>query len=155
LTRVSHRELSNWPAHVQDQINAKLAGQLPAAKAAAQVFEAPPPPKPQTRQRHELGRMNKIERDFSAVLTAMKVRGEMRWWKHEEVKFRLANLCWYIPDFVCLMADGHLEVYECKGFTEGDAAVKLRMFHEEHPEFGLTVVKRAKGGGGWIYDRRR
>jgi hypothetical protein len=152
LTRVSHRDLANWPAHLQAQINAKLAEQTTVTRAQAQVIDTPPPaPKPESV--HVKGRMNGIETDFSAVLAAMVINGEALWWKHESFNFRLADRCWYLPDFFVVMVDGSVEIFETKGFMRDDAAVKLRMFRECYPAFGLTVVKRAKGGG-WIYDRR-
>jgi hypothetical protein len=75
-------------------------------------------------------RMNKTEVEFSYVLEARKRAGEIDGWAFESVKLRLADGCWYLPDF---MAWGKaFTFYEVKGaHIWDDAMVKFKVAREQ------------------------
>jgi len=97
--------------------------------------------------------MNKTEAAYSAVLDARKARGEVAWWRFGALNLRIGEKCFYHTDFMVLLADGHIELHETKGFMRDDAQVKLRAIREMYPFFAVVVVKKGKGGT-WEYDRR-
>jgi hypothetical protein len=78
--------------------------------------------------------MNRTEEAyFLSVLMPRKNAGELFSIHYEAMKFQLGTRSWYMPDFLCVRADGGLEIHEVKGFMESDAAVKLRVFASTYP----------------------
>jgi hypothetical protein len=76
--------------------------------------------------------------------------GEVLWYKFEGIKLRLADNCFYHPDYIVLLANGEMEVHECKGYMREDAALKIRVAAEEYPfRFILVYAKAKKDGGGF------
>jgi len=98
------------------------------------------------------GVMNKTEAEYALQLEALKQAGEIQWYKFEGIKFRLANSCFYNPDFAVLRSDGMMEIHEVKGFWRDDAKVKIKVASELYPFVFKAVFKLPnKRGGGWEY----
>lgn len=101
--------------------------------------------------RHEPGRMNKLETDYSRHLDSRKQRGEIFGYFFESFKLRLADKTWYTPDFLVILADGTLEFHETKGFRRDDAMVKIKVAAEQYPVFAFLLVEQAQGA--WAMSR--
>lgn len=91
------------------------------------------------------GTMNKLETKFSEHLKALEHSGEILWWKFEGVKLRLADKTFLTVDFAAMGSDGLLTMYECKGFMEEDANVKLKCAAAGYP-FRFVLVTKGKAG---------
>ena len=110
--------------------------------------------KPQDRMlalgRLPAGAMNKTEAAYANHLEALRRDGDVRWWKFEGVKLRLADNTFYTPDFAVMAADGVLEMHETKGFWRDDARVKIKVAAAQFPFrfFALKPLPK-KQGGGW------
>ncbi len=94
--------------------------------------------------------MNKLESDFCQTLEDRKRAGEIVWYAYEAINLRLADRTFWKPDFLAMLADGTLVIYECKGFMEGHALVRIKVAAEMYP-FPIIIVKAIpkKQGGGW------
>lgn len=90
------------------------------------------------RVRHEPGKMNRLEAEYSAFLCGVFHR-------FESIKFRLADKTYYTPDFMVMQTDGSIEFHEVKGFWEDDARVKVKVFAEMYPEFVVKAITKQKG----------
>jgi hypothetical protein len=114
-----------------------------------------PPPGGGRRERFALGRlragvMNKSEAAYAAHLEGCKQAGSVLWWKFEGLKFRLADGCFYTPDFAVLNAANEMELHEVKGFWQEDARVKIKCAAELFPfRFVALTARSKKAGGGW------
>jgi hypothetical protein len=97
------------------------------------------------------GRMNKTEAAYAQLLEARRALGEIRDFKFESVKLRLADRTWYTPDFWLDMADGSIEVHEVKGRWQDDARVKIKVAAEAHPRYRFIAIQRA-GRHGWRFE---
>lgn len=74
----------------------------------------------------------------------MKRAGQILDYWFEGWKWRLrAKATWFTPDFVVQWPDGTLEVREIKGFMEGDAWLKLKLFAALYP-IHVKVIRRVK-----------
>lgn len=93
------------------------------------------------------GEMNKLEQSYGAYLDMRKARGEIAWWRFGPAKLKLADKCWYHPDFFVMLNDGTIEIHETKGHMESDAASKLRMVADVWWMFRLVLVRRSATGG--------
>jgi hypothetical protein len=89
--------------------------------------------------------MNKLEAAYSAELDLLLRAGEIRGWKFEAVKLRLADKTFYTPDFLVVLKDGSLEFHETKGFWRDDARVKIKVAAEMYPMFRFAALKKTKG----------
>jgi hypothetical protein len=100
--------------------------------------------------RLKTGTMNKTEAEYAAHLEILKRAGEIRWYKFEGVKLRLADNTFYTPDFLVMADDWSLECREVKGFWQDDARVKIKVAADIYP-FRFLAVKKVskKAGGGW------
>jgi hypothetical protein len=92
------------------------------------------------------GTMNKTEQAYADHLRLEERAGRVIWWKFEPLKLRLADACFYEPDFLVLPSDGVLEVHEVKGFWRDDARVKIKVAASLFP-IRFIAVTRTKGGG--------
>lgn len=100
--------------------------------------------------RMETGRMNATEARYAAHLAARQVAGAVLWFAFEAVKFRLADLTFYTPDFLVMPAGCVLEVHEVKGHWEEDARVKIKVAASLFPfRFYGIKEKPKKAGGGY------
>lgn len=100
--------------------------------------------------RMKAGTKNKLEAAYEKYLEERKQAGEILWYKFEGIKLRLADNCFYNPDFAVMLKSGEIEIHECKGFMRDDAAVKIKVAAEEYPfRFVLVYAKPKKEGGGF------
>lgn len=105
--------------------------------------------KTQALGRLKTGEMNKTEAAYDAHLAALQFAGEILWYKFEGLKFRLADVTFYTPDFAVMKANGVIELHEVKGFWQDDARVKIKVAASLYP-FQFIAVK--KDGKGWQYE---
>lgn len=110
------------------------------------------------RRLQALGRLpagveNRMELRYRAELELRKRAGEILEFWFEGFKFRLADNCFYTPDYVVQLPNGELECHEVKGFWTDDARVKAKVFVDRYP-FRLMIVtsRKAKDGGGFLVE---
>lgn len=100
--------------------------------------------------RLKTGEMNKTEAAYARHLEGLKATGEVAWFRFEGLKFRLADGCFYTPDFAVMRGDGAMEAHEVKGHWSDDARVKIKVAAEMYPLRFLAVrVVAKRNGGGW------
>ncbi|TXN38969.1 DUF1064 domain-containing protein [Methylobacterium sp. WL30] len=100
--------------------------------------------------RLKTGEMNKTEAAYARHLEGLKAAGEVAWYRFEGLKFRLADGCFYTPDFAVMRGDGAMECHEVKGHWSDDARVKIKVAAEMYPLRFLAIrVLAKKHGGGW------
>lgn len=98
--------------------------------------------------RMKAGKMNKTEAAYEQVLKARKFAGEIEWYAFEPINIRLADKCFYSPDFMVMLAGGAIEIHEVKGtFIQDDALVKIKAASEALP-FQFCIMKLENGQ--WI-----
>lgn len=97
--------------------------------------------------RMKAGKMNKTEAAYAAVLEARKHAGELAWYAFEPINIRLADKCFYSPDFMVMLSSGEIEIHEVKGFWTDDALVKIKVAATILP-FKFIAVRLEKGQ--WI-----
>lgn len=103
--------------------------------------------------RLKVGLMNKTEAAYGQHLEALRVAGEVAWFKFEGVKLRLADNTFYTPDFAVMRTDGVMELHEVKGFWQDDARVKIKVAADLYPfRFIAIKAKTKKEGGGWALE---
>ena len=100
------------------------------------------PPRP----RHTPGQMNRLEERYSEYLRTLFVTGIVEGYEFEPIKFRLAQRCFYTPDFMIIHKD-HISFIDVKGHIEDDSLVKLKTVATKYPwfEFGLVTFDRRAG----------
>jgi hypothetical protein len=90
--------------------------------------------------------MNKTEREWSVMLEARRVAGELLYWSYEPIKVRMADNTFYTPDFLVVLASGAMELHEVKGaFVMDDARLKFKLVAEHFPA-ALVWAQKVKGG---------
>ena len=100
--------------------------------------------------RLKTGEMNKTEAAYNRSLELLQSAGEIAWFKFEGLKFRLADGCFFTPDFVVMKPDGVMEAHEVKGYMQDDANVKIKVAASMYPfRFIVVKVRAKKDGGGW------
>lgn len=100
--------------------------------------------------RLKAGERNKTERAYENLLEAMRISGDVLWYKFEGMKLRLADNTFYTPDFAVMLSSGQIEMHEVKGFWQDDARVKIKIAAELYPfRFVAAKPKAKKNGGGW------
>jgi hypothetical protein len=82
------------------------------------------------------------------MLEAMKRAGDIADWKFESVKLRLADGCYYIPDFMVIETLSPLKIkfVEIKGFLRDDARVKFLTAKEIHHWAEFEMLRKTKDG---------
>jgi hypothetical protein len=104
-------------------------------------------------KRHKPGVMNQTETAFADLLQARKLAGEIIDFQFEAITFKLADGCRYTPDFAIWLADGSMELVDCKGAGPVDdkSRVKVKVAAEKFPMFLFVIEQRQakKNGGGW------
>jgi hypothetical protein len=95
-------------------------------------------------KRHKPGEMNQTESVYAEMLQARKLAGEVIDWQFEALKFRLADLCFYTPDFSVFLSDGTFEFVDAKGGGPMDdkSIVKVKVAAERFPYFRFVIEKR-------------
>lgn len=97
------------------------------------------------------GAMNKTEAAYAANLERRRIAGEVSWFRFEGMKFRLADKTFYSPDFAVMLADGHLEMHEVKGFWQDDARVKIKVAADQYPMRFIAVQGKYTKATGWTW----
>ena len=95
--------------------------------------------------------MNKLESRYAQHLDLLKLAGDVREWKYEWLRFRLADGAWYKPDFFLVMPDRSMELHETKGVWREAARVRIRVAAERHPWFRFRGVQHSKRSG-WVFE---
>ena len=93
------------------------------------------------------GTRNGTEAAYEQHLETLRLAGQIRWYRFEGIKLRLAKRTTYTPDFAVIAADGVLELHETKGRWRDDAKVKFKVAIEAYPHFRFIAMRRA--GAGW------
>lgn len=88
---------------------------------------------------------SKLERAYWVYLGARKSRGELRDFRYEALKVRLADGAWFTCDFMVMANDDVLELHETKGFMREAAHVRLKVAAEQFP-FRFFLVKKSRDG---------
>jgi hypothetical protein len=97
-----------------------------------------------------VGQMNKTELAYAGLLEGLKQSGQVKWYRFEGLKLRLADKTFYTPDFAVMRDDGVMECHEVKGWMMEDANVKIKVAADAYPFRFVVVRARAKrDGGGW------
>lgn len=107
---------------------------------------APPFAAPAAKGRVPELKMNKLESAYAELLAGRTLAGEVRWWRYEAVKLKLADHTFYTPDFVIQLANLELEFHETKGWMRDDANVKIKVAAEQYPLFRFVLCKKDKSG---------
>lgn len=103
--------------------------------------------------RLKIGARNKTEQSYENLLEAMRISGDVLWYKFEGMKLRLADNTFYTPDFFVMMANGQLEAHEVKGHWQDDARAKIKIAAEMYPfRFVAAKPKAKRDGGGWVIE---
>ena len=100
------------------------------------------------------GAMNKTEQAFAAWLDA---RPEAERWVFDQLTLRYGKRLGYTPDFVVLLKDGTVEVWEVKGsqgwLLDSESRTKWKAGAESFLgglfTFRAAVKQTKKAGGGW------
>lgn len=100
--------------------------------------------------RLKVGELNKTEQEFADLLDDWKHAGTVLWWKAHPFNIKLANNTFYRVDFLALMSDGMLTMYEVKGgYTSQSGQTKIKLASEALPVIRIVKAsKRTKKDGG-------
>ncbi|MGD9645695.1 MAG: hypothetical protein AB7U73_08280 [Pirellulales bacterium] len=102
-------------------------------------------------KRHKPGVMNRTERAYADLLEGQRLAGDIIGWLFEPMKFRLADRCFYTPDFMIFHNDQTLEFVDVKGggpINEG-AIIKGKCAAEAYWFFKFTMAERLPDRSGW------
>jgi hypothetical protein len=89
------------------------------------------------------GSMNATESDFKLLLLARFPDSTIRF---EAYKLRIADRCWYCPDFSLLHLNGTLDFFECKvRHIWEDSKIKFKAAREMYPQHHWEMWQRSKG----------
>lgn len=112
------------------------------------------------------GSLNKTETRFAGQLEEWRAAGLVRWWIAKPHSFRLADRCFWKPDFlVQWITTGHrfdklfigfdvedtgLQIIDVKGGpVEDDTMVKLRVVAELYPCYLFSIVRWKQKSWEW------
>lgn len=119
-----HMSLADLPPAMRAQAEAQLDTKSKAAKPKA----------------------NKTELAFGRRLEAEKRAGKIRSYKFNALKFRLADACFYTPDYVIWQLNGMVKLVEVKGgFIREDSLIKFKVAREMYSEFNWEMWQSVKG----------
>ena len=98
--------------------------------------------------------MNKTEAVYALELETRRLAREIKAWRFEGTKLRLANGAWYKPDFTVVGIGGEIEMHEIKGFWREAARLRIKVAAEQHPWFRFIALRRRRkrDGGGWAIE---
>lgn len=106
--------------------------------------------------RLKVGELNKTEQAYRAHLESLKQAGEVLWYRFEGIKLRLADKTFLTVDFAVMLADGQLQMHDCKGskaIFHDDARVKMKVAADSYPfAFKVAYPLSKKEGGGWLIE---
>jgi hypothetical protein len=97
------------------------------------------------------GYASRLEARYAEHLTALVRAGEVAEWWYEPFSIKLAPNTFHRPDFLVQLADGSMELHECKGFFRDDALVKSKITASMYP-FPYLVCRWGKASG-WVVER--
>ena len=120
----------------------QFAGALRHAAPCQSPAAEPKPAREQKPKRQKY--RSKLDERYHAHLLAQLQAGEIEHVGYETVRLRLADGCWYKPDF-WVIRKGKTEVHEAKGFMREAARLRLLIAAELHP-YPFYLV-RADGAG--------
>jgi hypothetical protein len=145
----------SWRERIREE-NERLGIKPMPRREYTEEEQAPPQastPK-EARPRHEAGKMNGLEKRYAAYLDIRKAVGEIRGWRFEAIKLRLAPATFYSVDFTVQMADGSFEQHEVKGgHWEDDARVKIKCAAVMFPEYRFIAAKeKDRQRSEWIFE---
>jgi hypothetical protein len=93
------------------------------------------------------------EKEYAERLETLRMFGELESWKHEPMRFRLADGAWYKPDFMVIERDGEIAFEEVKGFERPAAILRWKVAADLYPMFVWRMV--SKRDGAWIVTREK
>lgn len=133
-------------AHTVKQLKAAIENGAKHEQAVLRRMSAEAPQaRTQALGRMKAGKMNKTEQAYADILEARKHAGEIVWYAFEPINIRLADKCFYSPDFMVMLANGVIEIHETKGgYITDDSLVKIKAAAELLP-FQFCIMKREKG----------
>lgn len=113
-----------------------------------------------SRPRHVASVMNKLETKYAAHLEMRKTTGEIREYRFEPMKLRLAPRTYFDVDFLVLARDSwptmtdsySVELHEVKGHWEDDARVKMKVAATMFPWWTFRGVQWDKTTNNWRYE---
>lgn len=105
-------------------------------------------------EKNALG-MNKTEARYAQYLEEQKAARVIQYYAFEPWKVRIADDCYYIPDFLVLDANGHLSLHDAKAWwkkskkvgVKEDAMVKMKAVAALYPF--LTMLMTWEVDGRW------
>lgn len=100
-----------------------------------------------------MNRMNTLERRYAQRLSLLKRAGKIQTYRFEAVRFRLADRCWYTPDFLVVLPNNAIECHETKGFMRDDAAIKWKAVADLYPFWRFFLVRWKGPKYGWDIQR--
>lgn len=137
--------MTRWTEEQLAEYRGRLANarRLPVVNTSARPFALPN----NTAGAFALGRlptgvMNKTEKAYAEHLAYLQTLRRVLWWMFEPIKLRLADGCFYSPDFMVMPDDCRLELHEVKGFWRDDARVKIKVAAARFPFRFIAVTKR-------------
>ena len=93
------------------------------------------------------GQLNKTEQAFAQLLDQWKREGKVQWWKAHPFSIKLAKNTHYRLDFLALMGDGLVTMFEVKGtYTSEKGQAKIKLAAEALPIFRMVKAERQAGG---------
>jgi len=108
-------------------------------------------PKGYARGRTPKGVMNRLEKKYALeVLDPAMERGFVAGYWYEKVRFELAKLTYYTPDFKVYFRDGTVEYHEVKGRWLDKARVKIKIAASMWPIYRWIGVMWK--GKQWVYE---
>ena len=140
---------------------AQVAAHIERTKRAERSSVPPAAPQTSIQRLRALGRlktgeMNDTERRYADHLETRKLAGEVIWYEFEAIKLKLADNTHLTVDFSVMLADGQLEMHDCKGskaIYQDDAKVKMKWAAQRYPfVFRAAFPKSKKDGGGWLVE---
>jgi hypothetical protein len=106
------------------------------------------------------------EKAFVKLLQQRQTLGEVIWWSEHPVSLRLGERIHYVPDFMAVLADGTICIYEVKGpagfkgtrlngggtGSGNESRAKFLQAVEAYPlfRFVLATKQRKRDGGGFV-----
>lgn len=104
--------------------------------------------------RLKVGEKNQSEQRYEdEVLKPGMLVGDIRWYRFEGIKLRLADNTFLTVDYAVLPADGVLTMVDVKGakaIVQEDARVKMRVAADSYPfRFEMAFPNK---GGGWTVE---
>lgn len=107
-----------------------------------------------SRPRHVGSVMNKLETKYAAHLELRKTTGEIKDYRFEPMKLRLAPRTYFDVDFIVLDYDifWRAELHEVKGHWEDDARVKMKVAATMFPWWTFRGVQWDKVTKNWRYE---